>query len=263
MDLIILLIAGAAAGLIAGLMGLGGGVIIVPVLTLALADAIPETQLIKVAVGTSLATICVTALSSILAHHRRGGVRWDFVRRMTPGIMIGALLGAAIADRIPAAWMTVLFIVGLLLIALRMILDRKSETAPRTPSKAELFGVSTAVGAFSALLGIGGGTMNTPYLNGCGLPMKNAIGSAAALGFPLAVVSTVGFIVLGLDETGLPPHSLGYIYLPAVAAIVVTGILFAPLGARLAHRLPDTILRRGFAVFLCVMALRMAYGLAV
>ena len=262
MDLLILILSGAAAGLIAGLMGLGGGVIIVPVLSIVLADSVPEALLIKVAVGTSLATISVTAVSSILAHHRRGAVRWDLARRMTPGIMLGALLGAIVADHIPAFWMATLFIVGLLLIALRMGLSRDRETAPRNPATPELLGVSTGVGALSALMGIGGGTLNAPYLNGCGLPMKRAVATAAALGFPLAAVSAVGFIVLGLDETGLPPHSLGYVNLPAAAGIVAASLLFAPLGAKLAHALPDKILRRSFALLLAILALRMAYGLA-
>ena len=261
MEILTLAAAGAAAGILAGLMGIGGGVIIVPVLFLVLADSTPETILIKVAVGTSLATIAVTALSSTLAHHRRGGVEWRLVRRMTPGVMAGALLGAAIADQLPAFWMTVLFIAVMPAIALQMALGRGRKAARKRLPTRELVGVSAGVGALSALLGIGGGTLNVPYLSGSGVPMKTAIGVATAVGVPLAAASTLGFILMGLDETGLPPHSLGYVNLPAAAGIVTAGILFAPLGAKLAHALPDQALRRGFAVFLLLLALRMAYGL--
>ena len=261
MDILTLMASGAAAGILAGLMGVGGGVIIVPVLFLVLADSASQAILIKVAVGTSLATIAVTAVSSTLAHHRRGSVEWGLVRRMAPGVMIGALLGAAIADQLPAFWMTVLFIAGMPAIALQMALGRGRKASRERPSTRELAGVSVGVGTLSALLGIGGGTLNVPYLSGSGVPMKTAIGTATAVGFPLAAASTLGFIFMGLDEAGLPPHSLGYINLPAVAGIVTAGVLFAPLGAKLAHVLPDRALRRGFAVFLLFLALRMAYGL--
>ncbi len=263
MQLLTLLASGAAAGTAAGLLGIGGGVIIVPVLSLVFAseDVDPEI-LIKVAVGTSLATIVVTALSSIWAHHRRGAVRWPLFRTMTPGVVTGSLLGAWIADLIPGAWLTVAFIVFLFGVSLQMAIGPLG-AGRELPGPWALRGVSAVVGAISALMGIGGGALHVPYLSWCGVPVKQAIATSAAIGLPLAVASTAGFVLTGLDETTLPPHSLGYINLPAFAGVVGASILFAPLGARLAHKLPDKLLKRTFAIFLFFLALRMAYDLVI
>jgi uncharacterized membrane protein YfcA len=263
MQLLTLLVAGAAAGTTAGLLGIGGGVIIVPVLALVFSNEGVDPQiLIKVAVGTSLATIMVTAVSSIWAHHRHGAVRWKLFRTMTPGVVAGSLIGAWLADQIPALWLTISFIVFLMGVSLQMALGPL--VAGRSlPGPWALRGVSTMVGTVSALMGIGGGALHVPYLSWCGVPVKQAIATAASIGLPLAVASTAGFILTGLDETTLPPHSLGYINLPAFAGVVGASILFAPLGARLAHRLPDKLLKRTFALFLFILALRMAYDLVI
>ncbi len=263
MQLLTLLIAGAAAGTASGLLGIGGGVIIVPVLSLVFArEGVDPEILIKVAVGTSLATISVTALSSVWAHHRHDAVRWKLVRIMTPGVVSGSLFGAWLADLIPGAWLTLAFILFMLGVALQMALGPLG-AGRDLPGPWALRGASALVGAISALMGIGGGALHVPYLSWCGVPVKKAIATSAALGLPLALASTAGFIVTGLDETGLPPHGLGYINLPAFAGVVGASILFAPLGARLAHRLPDKLLKRGFALFLFFLALRMAYDLVI
>jgi uncharacterized membrane protein YfcA len=263
MQLLTLLVAGAAAGTAAGLLGIGGGVIIVPVLALVFTrEGVDPEILIKVAVGTSLATIVVTAVSSIWAHHRRGAVHWKLFRTMTPGVVAGSLIGAWLADLIPARWLTVAFILFLMGVSLQMALGPLG--AGRVlPGPWALRGVSAVVGAISALMGIGGGALHVPYLSWCGVPVKQAIATAASIGLPLAAASTAGFILTGLDETSLPPHSLGYINLPAFAGVVGASILFAPLGARLAHRLPDKLLKRTFAFFLFFLALRMAYDLVI
>ncbi len=263
MQLTTLLIAGAAAGTAAGLLGIGGGVIIVPVLSLVFAsEGVDPEILIKVAVGTSLATIVVTAISSIWAHHRRGAVHWNLFRIMSPGVVTGSLLGAWIADWMPASWLTIGFILFMFGVSLQMALGAPG-AGRDLPGPWALRGVSAIVGVISALMGIGGGALHVPYLSWCGVPVKQAIATAAAIGLPLAVASTLGFIATGLDETNLPSHSLGYINLPAFAGVVVASILFAPLGARLAHRLPDKLLKRTFAVFLFFLALRMAYDLVI
>lgn len=263
MDVTSLLLAGAAAGTAAGLLGIGGGVIIVPVLSMVFAaEGVSADLLIKVAVGTSLATISITAVSSILAHHRRGAVHWSLVRIMTPGVVVGSLIGAALADLIPGYWLTVAFIVFLCGVSLQMAWGQV-QAAHGLPGHWTLRAVSAIVGAISAMMGIGGGALHVPYLSWRGVPVKNAIATAAAIGFPLALASTLGFIVTGLDEQGLPPHSLGYINLPAFGGIVAASILFAPIGARMAHALPDRLLKRGFALFLFVLAMRMAYDLAL
>jgi len=263
MQLLTLLAAGAVAGTAAGLLGIGGGVIIVPVLALVFAsEQVNPDVLIKVAVGTSLATIMVTAISSIWAHHKRGAVRWPLVRTMTPGVVLGSLFGAWLADLIPGGWLTVAFIVFLFAVSLQMAWGPVG-AGRQLPGAWTLRGVSYTVGTISALMGIGGGALHVPYLSWCGVPVKQAIASAAAIGFPLALASTVGFVLTGLDESDLPPHSLGYINLPAFAGVVGASILFAPLGARLAHSLPDKLLKRTFAVFLMILALRMAYDLVI
>jgi uncharacterized membrane protein YfcA len=263
MQLLTLLVAGAAAGTAAGLLGIGGGVIIVPVLSLVfVSEGVDPDILIKVAVGTSLATIVVTAISSIWAHHRRGAVRWPLVQMMTPGVVLGSLLGAWFADLIPGAWLTVAFILFLIAVSLQMAWGPLGAHR-ELPGLWPLRGVSTLVGTISAMMGIGGGALNVPYLSWCGVQVKQAIATAAAIGFPLALASTIGFIFTGLDEPNLPPHSLGYINLPAFAGVVGASILFAPLGARLAHQLPDRVLKRTFAVFLFILAIRMAYDLVI
>jgi len=263
MQLLTLLAAGAAAGTAAGLLGIGGGVIIVPVLALVFAgEQVNPEILIKVAVGTSLATIAVTAISSVRAHHRRGAVRWPLVRTMTPGVIAGSLFGAWLADLIPGAWLTVAFILFLMAVSLQMAWGPVS-AGRELPGLWPLRGISTAVGTISALMGIGGGALHVPWLSRCGVPVKQAIATAAAIGFPLALASTIGFVLAGLDEHDLPPHSLGYVNLPAFAGVVGASILFAPLGAHLAHRLPDKLLKRTFAVFLMILAARMAYDLVI
>jgi len=262
MQLLTLLASGAAAGTAAGLLGIGGGVIIVPVLSLFASEGVDPDILIKVAVGTSLATIVVTAISSIWAHHRRGAVRWPLFRTMAPGVVTGSLIGAWLADLIPGAWLTVAFILFMFGVSLQMAIGPLG-AGRDLPGPWALRGVSAIVGTISALMGIGGGALHVPYLSWCGVPVKQAIATSAAIGLPLAVASTVGFILTGLDETSLPPHSLGYINLPAFAGVVGASILFAPLGARLAHKLPDKLLKRTFAVFLFFLALRMAYDLVI
>ena len=263
MQLLTLLVAGAAAGTAAGLLGIGGGVIIVPVLSLVfVSEEVDPDILIKVAVGTSLATIVITAVSSIWAHHKRGAVRWPLMREMTPGVVVGSLLGAWLADLIPGAWLTLAFILFLVAVSLQMAWGPLGAHR-ELPGPWPLRGVSAIVGTISALMGIGGGALNVPYLSWCGVPVKQAIATAAAIGFPLALASSIGFIITGLDEPNLPPHSLGYINLPAFAGVVGASILFAPLGARLAHQLPDRILKRTFAVFLFILAIRMAYDLVI
>ncbi|MCB1762733.1 MAG: sulfite exporter TauE/SafE family protein [Gammaproteobacteria bacterium] len=257
MDLTTLLIAGAAAGIAAGLLGIGGGVIIVPVLSLVFAaERVDPDILIKVAVGTSLATISVTAVSSLWAHHRRGAVSWDLVKVMTPGIVAGSAIGAILADVIPGYWLTVAFVIFLLAVSAQMAWGPIA-SGRDLPGPWGVRFVATGVGTVSALMGVGGGALNVPFLSWCGVPVKRAIATAAAVGFPLAVASTIGFIVTGLDETRLPLHCLGYVNLPAFGGIVAASFLFAPLGARIAHALPERILKRTFAVFLSVLALRM------
>ena len=259
MDLPVLLLSGAVAGMLAGLLGIGGGVIIVPIVTLLFeGHGIEHGFAIKLAVGTSLATIVVTAIASIYTHHRKGAVDWGLFRIMGPAVVTGSLLGAWAADVIPGEVLYLAFVVFLFAVSLQMALSRV--TAHRTlPGPRGLAGISAGVGFVSALMGIGGGAMHVPFLSYCGVPVKRAIATAAAVGLPLAASATIGFVIAGLDEQGLPAGSVGYVNLPVFGGVVAASLLFAPLGATLAHRLPDLLLRRLFALFLFGLACRMAY----
>jgi uncharacterized membrane protein YfcA len=261
MDLPVLLLSGAVAGTLAGLLGIGGGVIIVPIVTLLFeGHGVPHGLAIKLALGTSLATIVVTAVSSIYTHHRKGAVDWALFRVMGPAVFVGSLIGASLADIIPGDALYVAFIVFLFAISLQMAMSRVS--AHRSlPGPGGLAATSSVVGVVSALMGIGGGAMHVPFLSYCGVPVKRAIATAAAVGLPLAVSATIGYIIGGLNEVGIPPGSIGYVNLPVFSGVVAASLLFAPLGATLAHKLPDLLLRRLFAVFLLVLASRMAYKL--
>lgn len=261
MDLLMLLVSGAVAGTLAGLLGIGGGIVIVPIVTLLFeSQDIAQGLAIKMALGTSLATIVVTAISSIYAHHRKQAVEWGLFRIMTPGVLIGSLVGAWLADLIPGKLLYAAFIVFLFAVSTQMALSRLSAHRD-LPGKFWLTSISGGVGVVSALMGIGGGSMNVPFLSFCGVPIKRAIATAAAIGLPISTSATLGYIVGGLNETGLPAGSLGYVNLPVFGGVVAASLLFAPLGAILAHKLPDQLLRRLFAVFLCVMAVRMTLNL--
>jgi len=261
MDLPVLLLSGAVAGTLAGLLGIGGGVIIVPIVTLLFeGHGVPHGMAIKMALGTSLATIVVTAISSIYTHNRKGAVDWGLFRIMGPAVFVGSLVGAWLADIIPGDILYIAFIVFLFAVSIQMTIGRVSAHST-LPGRAGLAGVSTLVGIVSALMGIGGGAMHVPFLSYCGVPVKRAIATAAAVGLPLSVSATIGYIIGGLDEAGVPPASIGYVNLPVFGGVVAASLLFAPLGATLAHKLPDLLLRRLFAVFLFVLASRMAYKL--
>jgi uncharacterized membrane protein YfcA len=258
-DLGLLLLAGTVAGILAGLLGIGGGVVIVPIVTLLLeSQGVDRALGIKVAIGTSLATIVVTAMASVYTHHRKGAVDWGLVRVMGPAVFVGSLGGAWLADIVPGEVLYLAFVVFLFAVSAQMALGRVSAHRG-LPPRAGLAAVSFGVGGVSALMGIGGGAMHVPFLSFCGVAVKRAIATAAAVGLPLAASGTLGYVVGGLDESGLPAASLGYVNLPIFAAVVAASLVFAPLGAQLAHRLPDLVLRRGFALFLFLLASRMAY----
>ncbi len=255
-----LLAAGAFSGLLAGLFGVGGGIVVVPVLVLLFAARGVDPGLaIKLAVGTSLATIVITSIASIYSHHRRGAVDWSVWRRLMPGVLLGSLVGAFIVDALPGRVLYGVFVVFLYAMALRMFFGQVGGRRP-LPGSAGLRGAGFGIGLISAAMGIGGGTLSVPFLSYCSIPVKRAVATAAAIGLPIALSGSLGFLYTGLDETGLPDGSIGYINLPAFGGIVIASVVFAPLGAWLAHQWPDRWLKRAFAIFLVVMATRMAYG---
>lgn len=252
------LVTGAASGLLAGLFGVGGGLIIVPALAWLLPhQGVGETAVMQTAIGTSLAVIGLTSISSMRAHHARGGVLWPVFWRLAPGIVVGSLVGAWVAHGLSGAALKRVVGVGALLVALQMLLDRPPKAARTLPGAVGLAGTGGIIGALSALIGIGGGSITVPFLNACGVDMRRAVGTSAACGVPIAWAGALGFAVNGLGVAGRAPWSLGYVDLAAFAGIAVMSVFTAPLGARLAHGLPPKVLKRAFAGFLSLIAVRM------
>ncbi len=255
---IIYLATGAFAGTLAGLLGVGGGLIIVPILALSFASqGIAGEVQMHLAVGTSLATIIFTSLSSVYAHQRRGAVSWPAFRAMTPGIILGAFLGAVIARWLPTFSLRTLFGLFELFVAIQMALSLKPAPHRSLPGRLGMSGAGVIIGSLSALVGVGGGTLTVPFLLWCNVTIHRAIATSAACGLPIAVAGATGFVISGWHNALLPEWSSGYLYWPALLGVVSASILFAPLGARLAHSMPTLVLKRLFALLLLGLALRM------
>jgi uncharacterized membrane protein YfcA len=259
----ILLAAGVFTGLTAGLLGVGGGIVIVPVLFhLFTSIGIHPDVRIHVAVGTSLATIIATSFSSLRAHHKRGGVDIALVRAWGPAIFIGVLIGSFLAGHVKGpVLMTVFATVGLA-VALHMAFNNPAWTlATSLPSGMKKQTLAGTIGMISAMMGIGGGTLSVPVLTLFGYPIHRAVGSAAAIGLIIGIPGTLAFVATGWNVPGRPPYSLGYVNLLALVLILPTSMYFAPVGARLAYTLNTRNLRRAFAIFLAFTALRMFYSI--
>jgi uncharacterized membrane protein YfcA len=255
-----LLALGAATGFAAGLLGIGGGMLLVPFLTMLLtAQGFGLDHVVHMAIATSLATIMFTSVSSVRAHHARGAVLWPVVKVLAPGILIGSLVGAQIAGLLPTRWIALLFAGFVGFSATQMLLDRKPQPHRELPKPLGMLGAGTAIGSLSSLVGAGGGFISVPFMVWCNVKMHNAVATSAALGFPIAAAGTIGYIVAGVKLTGLPPGSVGYIYVPALIGVAIASVLTAPLGARVAHALPTAKLKRTFAVLLYALAGYMLY----
>lgn len=258
-----LLGAGAAAGLLAGLLGVGGGIVIVPVLYQVLTwYEVPESVRMHVAVATSLATIVATSLASARAHRRRGALDPDLLRTVGPGVVAGALVGVAIGGRLGGDALAGLFAVVALMVAANMALSpERLQLAAALPRGWPRPALGAAIGGISVMMGIGGGALTVPALSAFSVPIRRAVGTAAAVGFLIAVPGTLGFVVSGWGLAELPPGNLGYVNAIGVALIAPATVSVAPLGSRLAHSLPPRAVRAVFALFLLATALRLGYGL--
>lgn len=251
---------GAFAGTLAGLLGVGGGLVIVPVLFLLwqpeMLGGVPlgGSQTMQLAIGTSLSVIVFTSLSSVSAHHRRGGVLWLVFWRLMPGILVGTFLGAMLASSLPQDSLKTVFGLFELLVATQMSVSAHRMKLRAMPGSIGMGLAGTVIGSVSALVGIGGGTMTVPFLSACSVRMQQAVGTSAACGLPIAVGGALSYVVLGWGNAQLPTGSAGFVYGPALLGVAVTSMLFAPLGAALAHRLPTSALKRVFAGFLAVLA---------
>lgn len=258
--MILYLLLGAVTGLFAGLFGIGGGLIVVPALIFIFsAQGFSAESLMHLAIGTSLATIVLTALSSIYTHHRHQAVNWVVFARLAPGIVVGTAAGAWFADQIGNGALRYVFATFMFLVAVQMALGISPRArAPRgLPTNAVTFAAGSGIGAMSALVGIGGGTLTTPFLLSRGTGIREAIATSAACGLPIAITGTIGYVIAGLDQAGLPPSATGYVYWPAVLATALASVCTAPLGAYLTHRLPVPLLKRLFALLLAAVAIRL------
>ena len=261
MLLLTYLVLGAGAGLLAGLFGIGGGLVIVPVLIFAFTwlQFAPET-LVHLAVGTSLATIIPTSISSAWSHHKRQGVDWSWVVFLTPGLMVGALLGAYTASLLSGLALQKVIGTFVLLVSVQMALQMKPKPAAQVLARPWRIFAGGVIGWASAIFGIGGGTLSVPFLTWCRLAMHRAVGTAAALGLPIALFGAAGSLLAGWGRPDLPDWASGFVYWPAAAAIVVTSVPFARLGTRLAYFLPERRLKLLFALLLLLVGLRFLFG---
>ena len=261
---LIYLLIGAITGVTAGLLGVGGGLIVVPALVMVFsAFDIGSNHIMHFSLGTSLATIIVTSISSIVAHQKHRAIEWKDVRVLAPGLVVGSFVGALLADQLPTKALQLGFAAFVILISVDMLLDVRSKVLSsfRKNSREKNTLVSPlaggSIGVISALTGIGGGSMTVPYLSWKDRSIRRAIATSAACGFPIAVAATIGFIWTGYGSTG---SVLGYVYLPAFIGIIITSVLMVPVGANLTHTLPVSVIKRIFAVFLLLVGVKMFWG---
>jgi uncharacterized membrane protein YfcA len=260
-ELLIYLGFGSVAGILSGLFGIGGGVVIVPFLAVWFQSLhFPENSIMLMAVATSLATIVATSISAVVAHHRRGAIAWPTVIKLAPGLFVGAIFGSLIARVLPVAVFKLFFGFFMLQIALRMLLPKQGHSlAPISITRGRLIRTSLLIGTVSSILGIGGGTLTVPFLSRCGCTIRQAVAISSASGFPIALAGVATYIILGFHKSGVPSPSLGYVYLPAFSGIVTSSVLFAPLGAHLAHNLPVALLNRCFAVVMIMVGVKLLW----
>jgi uncharacterized membrane protein YfcA len=255
---------GVLVGFLAGLLGIGGGMTMVPILAIMFpAQGFPFETKMQVILATSMATIMFTSISSVRAHNARGAVHWKALWAMAPGILVGSLIGTRIVAMLSTVFLAVFFTCFLFYTGTQMLLNFKPKASRTLPGTAGLFAAGMVVGFLSAMVGAGGGFFSVPFLSWCNVPVHTAIGTSAALGFPIALFTTIGNVMNGWNVPNVPQPSLGYIYLPALVGISITSVLVAPYGARLSHKLPVATLKRIFAVLLYVLGLRMLWGVLV
>ena len=256
---------GLATGYLAGLLGIGGGMLIGPFLTLILsARGLPPGLAIKMAIATSMATIIFTSISSVRAHHQRGAVRWDIVKGLAPGIVLGgAIASIGIFSVLKGTWLAIFFAVFVSFSATQMFLDKKPKPSRQMPQTKGQIAAGAVIGCLSGLVGAGGGFISVPFMVAHNVSILNAVATSAALGFPIALANTVGYVISGTGLADLPPYSLGYVWLPGLAVIASCSVLTAPWGARMAHQLPVAKLKKVFATVLYALAAYMLWkGLA-
>ncbi len=260
-----LAVLGVGTGFLAGLLGIGGGMVMVPFITLLLSrQGVAPDLSVKMAIATSMATIIFTSISSVRAHHKRGAVRWDLVKGLAPGIVIGSIIASlGVFALLKGSWLAIVFGLFVAFSATQMFRNKKPKPTRTMPGTGGQLAAGGFIGFLSGLVGAGGGFISVPFMAWCNIAMHNAVATSAALGFPIALTNVAGYIVSGLKVQNLPPASFGYIWLPGMVVIALCSVVTAPLGAKAAHALPVPKLKRVFASLLYVLAVYMLYkGLA-
>jgi len=247
---------GLITGYLAGLLGIGGGMLIGPFMTIIMsAQGVSADLAVKMAIATSMATIVFTSISSVRAHHKRGAVRWDIVTKLAPGIVLGSFAASlGVFALLKGSFLAIFFGLFVSFSATQMFLDKKPAPTRQMPGSAGQMGAGGVIGFLSGLVGAGGGFVSVPFMTWCNVPIHNAVATSAALGFPIALANVIGYVLGGQSVADLPAGSLGYVWLPALGVIATCSVLTAPLGAKAAHNLPVKKLKRVFASLLFALA---------
>ena len=256
-----LAVLGVCTGFLAGLLGIGGGMVMVPFLTIMLSHrGVADDLAVKMAIATSMATIIFTSISSVRAHHKKGAVRWDLVRGLAPGIVLGSMISSiGVFAILKGSYLAIFFGLFVGFSATQMFLDKKPAASRQIPGFAGQLGAGSAIGFFSGLVGAGGGFISVPFMTWCNIAIHNAVATSAALGFPIAVANVSGYVFSGLGLDHLPEGAFGYIWVPGLVVIAMCSVVTAPVGAKAAHKLPVKKLKRIFASILYLLALYMFY----
>ena len=252
------LVLGLVVGFMAGLLGIGGGGIMVPVLTsIFLAQGVPVEQVVHMALGTSMASIVFTSFSSMRAHHKKGAVMWNVVKYMAGGVVIGTFAATFLATYMKSVHLAIFFAIFMAYVSIQMAIDKKPKPSRELSAPSSLFGAGSLIGIVSALVSIGGGSLSVPYLVWQNVDLKKAIATSAAIGFPLSIAGTVGYMINGMIHASSSEMMLGFVYLPGVVLISIVSYFTAPLGARMAHTLPVGKLKKIFALLLMTLSIKM------
>ena len=251
---------GTVVGFLAGLLGIGGGMTMVPLLTFVFTrQGLPPEHVVQIAIATATATILFTSTASVREHQRHHAILWSVVAGMAPGLIIGSLVGPLIVGAMSTPVVSGFFAVFVAAAATNIWIDRQPKPTHRLPGRGGLIAVGAVISVISSMVGAGGAFLTVPFMAACNVPTRNCVATAAAIGLPVAATATAGFIIAGLRETGLPPHTIGYVHVPALLVIVAASIVSAPFGARAAHRWPVKMLKRVFAIVLYALAAYMLW----
>jgi uncharacterized membrane protein YfcA len=252
------LLLGTFVGVMAGLLGIGGGGIMVPILTtIFLAQGLPVEKVVHLALGTSMASIIFTSLSSMRAHNSNDAVIWKIVKGISVGVLLGTFFATFVASKIDSIYLAMFFSIFMAYVSIQMFLNKKPQPDKNISGNKEIFFAGTGIGAISAFVSIGGGSLTVPYLVWRNINIKKAVGTSAAIGLPISIAGTLGYLINGWSNTSVENYTFGFIYLPAVILISITSFFSAPYGVKLAHYLPVSVLKKIFSLLLITLSIKM------